>query len=261
MINFIYSRETASSNIASALIHTLGFKKARDFHGMSCHTRTDMMIIEIDGRLVDADFLNGMVEGTSIFLSRHTSSKNIPAFTVHTTGNWTDDTSLGGRPSMLSISSPSKMLDVLKSISKKNNTHIQVTYEATHHGPFMETPSFFVELGGNDDIISSVDHAKMLAEAVADSLDNIAEYEKVAVGLGSTHYPEKFTKLALEGKYAFSHIMSKHYISQINMLEAALERSDRKVEIAVIEWKGIKAADREDILRELDRLGMEYARV
>lgn len=116
-------------------------------------------------------------------------------------------------------------------------------------------------IGGNDDIVSSVSHAKMLAEAIAHSLDNNAGYEKVAVGIWSTHYPEKFTRLALEGRYAFSHIMSKHYVSRINMLEPAFKSSDIKADIAVIEWKGLKGADREDILRELESLGMDYARV
>ena len=45
------------------------------------------------------------------------------------------------------------------------------------------------------------------------------------------------------------------------MLKSAFERSDERAEIAVIEWKSIKANERERIVRELDTLGIDYAKV
>jgi D-aminoacyl-tRNA deacylase len=142
-----------------------------------------------------------------------------------------------------------------------NDTGIELTYEATHHGPLTENPSLFVELGGSEGVIKSEKHAKILATAVADSLHKKPAYEKVAVGIGGLHYSAKFTKLALNGKYAFSHIMSKHYISNLDMLKYAFERSDVRAEFALIEWKSIKAMDREAIVRELNVLGIDYAKV
>jgi D-aminoacyl-tRNA deacylase len=164
---------------------------------------------------------------------------------------------------MLSVSSPVSMLKTLKSIKKLNNTELQVTYEATHHGPLMNNPSFFVELGGNEETIGNAKHARLLAQAIIDSIGAGADggYDKVAVGFGGMHYPSKFTSLALSGKYAFSHIMSKHYIGNADMIEQAFKRSDIPADVALIEWKGIKGADREIITKELARLGIDYARV
>ena len=261
MIYFAYSSETASSNIATALRGLLGLEEKDDFHGMRHFGCGDVNMIEVGCRIINAEFLSDLIDAPIVFLSRHSSSMGVSAFTVHPEGNWSADASLGGMPKTLSVSSPICMLKTLKSINDINDTGLDVTYEVTHHGPLVNSPSFFVELGGNEQTIGSTDHAELLARAVARSIDADVGYDKIAVGFGGMHYPKKFTSLALEGKYAFSHMMPKHHIGNIDMIGQAFARSDPVAEIAVIEWKGIKGADREVILRELARLGIDYAKV
>jgi D-aminoacyl-tRNA deacylase len=261
MVYLIYSKETASSNIAGHLKQILGMEDEEEFHGMKHFSYGKMKMLEVEGRLIDSDFLNDIISDDIIFLSRHSSSKGIAAFTVHAEGNWSDDNSLGGKPKELSVSSPSRMIDVICAISKINTAGIQTVYEATHHGPLLDRPSFFVELGGNESVINSKDYAEIIANAVANSIDDHKEYDKVAIGLGGMHYSDKFTKLSFEGKYAFAHIMPKYRIDCIDMIKTAIERTDRKVEIVLVEWKSIKAAEREIIVRELNVLGIDYAKV
>lgn len=263
MIYFAYSAERTSSNIAHALRGLLELEEREEFRGLRCFGREDVRMLEVGCEVINADFLGGLIDAPLVFLSRHSSVMGVPAFTVHAEGNWSAEAQFGGRPKMLSVSFPIGMLKALKSIKRLNGTGLDVTYEATHHGPLIDSPSFFAELGGNEETVSSVGHAELLARAIADSIDAgaDAEYEKVAVGFGGTHYPSKFTSLALEGKYAFSHIMPKRHAGNIDMIEKAFARSDVPAEIAVIEWKGIKGADREVITRELARLGIDYAKV
>lgn len=261
MIHFIYSDETASTNIADALKVELGFKEAQQLPGVDCFESENAKMLGIKGRLIDAEFIDRIVDGPIVFLSRHMSSKGIAAFTVHPEGNWSDEASLGGKPKELSNAYPLGMLNMLNAIKELNSTNIELTYEATHHGPFTNNPSLFVELGGNEEAINSKSYAALLAKAIAASIEKKSPYDKVAVGIGSLHYPSKFTKLALEGKYAFSHIMSRHSVAHVDMLGKAFERSDLKAEVAVIEWKGINAAQREVVLRELNVLGIDYAKV
>jgi D-aminoacyl-tRNA deacylase len=261
MVYFIYSDETASSNIAAALKAELGLNEIDAIGGLQRFSNGKEYMIRIEGRLVEADFLNNMIDDVIIFLSKHSSGKGIPSFTVHPEGNWTEDNSLGGRPKSLSVSSPSRMLGVLQAMSKSNKTGIKESYEATHHGPLLDHPSFFVELGGNDETIRNKEYAEFVAKAVASSIGSKAEYGKVAIGIGGMHYSDKFTRLAIEGKYAFAHIMSKYYASCTGMIKTSLERSDEKVDTAVIEWKSIKANEREIIVRELGALGIDYAKV
>lgn len=261
MVYFIYSDETASSNIAASLRELLSLKEVERNENFHKFYANGIHMIGIKGKLINAEFIDNIVDGTIIFLSRHSSSKGIPAFTVHSEGNWSKDVSLGGLPKKLSVSSPYSMFKILNSINSVNSTDIEVTYEATHHGPFTNNPSFFVELGGNEDTINSKFHAELLSKAIASSLEKEFAYDKIAVGFGGMHYAMKFTKLAINGNYAFSHIMPKYQITNLDMIKSAFEQSDLKPEIGVIEWKGIKAVDRESIIRELSVLGIDYAKV
>ncbi|MGI0100695.1 MAG: D-aminoacyl-tRNA deacylase [Candidatus Micrarchaeaceae archaeon] len=261
MVCFVFCDETASSNIAAELQKILGLGISSEFHGLRHLSSSEHDMIEIRGRLIDADFLDSILEDTAIFLSRHSSSKGIASFTVHATGNWSEDVSLGGRPKSLSVSAPLEMANILRALERISPKEIDVTYEATHHGPLLDKPSLFVELGGNEDMISSRKYANLLATAVSESFDIVQEYGKVAFGIGGMHYSDKFTRLATSGKYAFSHIMPKYHADCVDMILKGLGRSNIKADIALIEWKSIKASDRENIVRELNLLGIDYAKV
>ena len=99
-ILFILMR-TASSNIGSALKEILDLKETESVGGLPTFSDGKVKMLEIKGRLVDAEYLNDLVDDVTIFLSRHSSNKGIPAFTVHAEGNWSNENSLGGRPKSL----------------------------------------------------------------------------------------------------------------------------------------------------------------
>jgi D-aminoacyl-tRNA deacylase len=222
-------------------------------------------MIEIDSPLCEADFVEALVKTDCfVFLSKHASAKGIASFTVHAEGNWSAEADFGGKPKKLGMSSPTKMLAALKAIKERNNTPMPVLYEATHHGPLLETPSFFFELGGDKQAIEDTALARVVAESVVAMLlgkSYLGGCEKIAIGIGGMHYSEKFTKLALEKGYAFAHILPRYQAQNVDMLDQAIERSDSKVGVAVIEWKGIKAENRDRIIKRLDEIGMDYERV
>ncbi|BCS91077.1 MAG: D-aminoacyl-tRNA deacylase [Candidatus Micrarchaeota archaeon] len=190
----------------------------------------------------------------AIFLSPHKSSKGVSSFTVHACGNWSNDNSYGGLPDKLSMAKPDLMLSMLKRMKENNKrSNINVTYEATHHGPYSDTPIIFAEFMDKDiDYCSSV-----VAKSIYEALSSNESYNKIAVGIGSTHYPIRFTKLALEKSYAFSHIMPKYHINA-DMLSDAFERSDPKAEIAVIEKSSLNSSQFRSIIDTLNRLGYDY---
>ncbi|MDE1868593.1 MAG: D-aminoacyl-tRNA deacylase [Candidatus Micrarchaeota archaeon] len=250
-----------SLNIAACLKEAMGFCEDGELEGHRCFSSGKTRMIELAGHLFDAEYLNELLDtDLIIFLSRHASEKGTASFTTHSLGNWSGEAKFGGRAKCLSVSSPETMANVLRALERSNTTEIPVTYEATHHGPLLDTPSLFVELGGNGSVLSDRKLAGIVAKSVSDALAAKAEYSKIAIGIGGTHYPDKFTKLALEGRYAFSHIMSRHYVENVDMIEDAVERSDKRAEIAVIEWKSIKAADRYKVIGKLNDLGIEYER-
>ncbi|MDE1761892.1 MAG: hypothetical protein KGH59_03445 [Candidatus Micrarchaeota archaeon] len=268
MIGIIYSADDpASANAAGQLKETHDFSESR-ISGRTCWKNGDIVLWEADSRLIDAKSVDTMGFEVAYFLSKHKSANGVGAFTTHPLGNWTAEAAIGGTPRELSIAAPAEMLCVLAAIARIDAVGIERTYEATHHGPLLRTPSLFVELGGNDAAISNVRLAHKLADAVFSALSVKQDLQdKVVIGIGGTHYPAKFTKLALEKGYAFAHMMPKHAIlnddgsDNLGMLSQAVERSKAPPEAAVIDWKSINAETRNKVLKELSAIGIDYERV
>ena len=219
-------------------------------------------MVALAGPSITADFLDALGAERIVFVSRHSSAKGMASFTTHATGNWSGTSDYGGKPRELSVASPLCMLSFLSEISREAaGLGVPVTYEATHHGPLLSTPSLFAEIGPVE-VPMDPRRAKALAGSVASLLGGEEpEFDKVALGIGGTHYPEKFTKLALSGKYAFSHIMSRYYAGEAGMLEKAVQRSEARPEVAVLDWKGIRSEHKPGVLAELDRLGLDHEKV
>jgi D-aminoacyl-tRNA deacylase len=255
--------DVASANIAEALKKEIDFKHENSLGGNAYFTSDIAEMVELRSGLIDADFIDSLVKAELVvFLSKHSSAKGVASFTTHAEGNWSDEAKFGGRPKSLGMSSPINMMAMLKAMKKRNTTGIPVMYEATHHGPLLDTPSLFVEIGGDEDAVKNKDYAGVIADSVVGMIsEGDRDHNKVAIGIGGSHYPEKFTRLASEGKYAFAHMMPKYQIENIDMLQKAIERSDSAVEIAVIEWKSIKAVDRDMVVKKLEELGLDYERV
>ncbi len=258
----MYSKaEEISNALGQRVVGLLGAQEVDPVKGLRHFRAYGVEILELDRMPIYEEGLDFLVKTDFfVFLSRHKSSKGVPSFTIHPLGNWAPSAEAGGKPRMLSVSAPWQMRNMLVQISKANETDVAVTYEATHHGPLLETPSFFVEVGGSDEI--SDRHYGILSSAVAGYFSKQQEnVGKVAIAIGGTHYPEKFTKLALEGKYAFSHIMPRHSCTYADMLRMGIERSAPMAECAVIDWKGIAAPERETAIKKLGELGVDYVRV
>ncbi len=265
MIGIFYStQDVASLNMASYLKEEYSFRESST-NGRRCFSDGKACIFETNKSLLELDNLDEYGLDLIYFLSKHSSAQGISAFTTHPTGNWTNEARLGGKPYELSYSAPLEMLESLRNLKKPNIDGIEVSYEATHHGPLLKTPSLFVEIGGNPSTIENKEYAKIVGKAMHDTLyKNDIEFNKVVIGIGNTHYPMRFTRLALEKGYAFAHMIPKYAIedngSNFFMLEQAMERSKDKVEGAIIDWKSLNSEARSKAIAKLNELGLDYER-
>lgn len=252
-----------SANIGNALRQMLDLNDAEELEKMKLFSSKEVSIIELEEPTIHADYLQHVMHSDLIIIAeRHTSAKGVASFATHAEGNWSASAELGGKPKMLSVAAPRAMLSVLSELNRHKTAAIEVTYEATHHGPLLDTPSLFVEVGGNDQALKSKELAHTLASAISYVVEKEEpEYDKIALGIGGTHYPARFTALALQGKYAFSHIMPAYHASEYEMLVSAAQRSDPKPEVAIIEWKSIKAHQRNQIIGVLEEIGMEHVKL
>ena len=257
--------DKVSSGIAEILKDGMELRKDGEIEGMAHFRSGGVHMLEVKKPLIYCDFVDG-IDGIDfiIFPSKHVSEKGVISYTVHSEGNWSNSAELGGRPNELSFAIPDMMAKSLKALASNPTNAIGAVYEATHHGPLLQRPSYFIEFGGPENIVRNPGQKflAVVARAISETLNGPnVEYDKVAIGIGGSHYPSKFTKLALEGKYCFSHIMSRHYIDRLCMLDQAYERSTLRPDCAVIEWKSMNSTERDLIIKRLNTIGIDYERV
>ena len=121
-----------------------------------------------------------------VFISRHSSQSGKPTLSVHTPGNF-GDAELGGLPKTLSVSPASAMQNALKALmhyKEALNLDYEVSFECTHHGPSLNVPTMFVELGSSPTQWSDL----KAAEAVAHSAMSAIASFSAAPNFGSSRY-------------------------------------------------------------------------
>jgi len=201
-----------------------------------------------------------------IFISRHSSESGTPTLSVHTPGNL-GDAELGGVPRKVSFSPANAMRDALKAmmhLKEEMKIDYEVSYEGTHHGPSLDTPTMFVELGSSPKQWNDLEAAEVVAHAAIGAISNFSRSSaKIVLGIGGTHYNARFTRMALENDIAFGHMIPKYAIPAIDagILRQCIERTLEKVDHAVLDWKGIKGENKQPLLRMLDEVGLPFEKI
>lgn len=199
-----------------------------------------------------------------IFATTHRSEKGIPSFTVHPPGNWGEETKLGGSPKNL-IKVDARMmrhgLEHLKQACELHNIKgSQITLEVTHHGPTLDTPTMFIEIGSGEQQWKDEKFGAMMADAIIAMLETPVPNYKIAVGIGGTHYASNFVKVMEKSQIAFGHMCAKHSLEHLDtaMLQQAIEKSN--AELVVLDWKGV-GSHKERIKEMLDVIGIPFKKV
>jgi D-aminoacyl-tRNA deacylase len=201
-----------------------------------------------------------------IFLSRHSSQSGKPTLSVHTPGNFAE-AELGGLPRTVSVSPATAMQTALKALMRfKTEMHLnyEVSYECTHHGPSLNVPTMFVELGSSPQQWNDQTAAEAVAKAAIEAIARFQKPErKAVVGIGGTHYNQRFTQMALNDEAVFGHMIPKYAILQIDteILQQCIERTLEKTDHAILDWKGIRGDDKPKVLETLAEIKLPYSKV
>jgi D-aminoacyl-tRNA deacylase len=199
-----------------------------------------------------------------IFLSRHSSKSGTPTLSVHTPGNLGEAT-LGGLARTVSVSPASAMKEALKTMKKAQeemNLDYEVSYECTHHGPSLDVPTMFVELGSSPKQWKDSEAAEAVAGGALAAASNEKPYAAV-LGIGGPHYNMKFTKRALSTETAFGHIIPKYAVGELDVeiLRQCVVKTVEPIRRAALDWKGIKGADKKRLLNLLIDIGIETDKI
>jgi len=146
-----------------------------------------------------------------IFISKHASEAGINSLTVHPIGNL-GEAKFGGNHGELVPSAPHEMTHALRLLNQnyKNNSEISdydVSFEATHHGPYLETPTFYIEIGSDKKRWMDEDAGYVIAKTVLDLKNELPKNYPVSICIGGGHYAPRFTDLALEKKVSIGHMI------------------------------------------------------
>lgn len=155
-----------------------------------------------------------------VFPSIHRSEQNVQCLTVHPLGNPGSSAEVGGEPRRLVPTDPRRMAALLRRLhDERARTGMPATYEATHHGPLLDLPAFFAEIGYG----TAPTPPDPAVEALARWLPEIdpAPTDRVALAAGGGHYAPHFTDLTLRRSWAFGHILSRHALGGLSGETAA----------------------------------------
>jgi D-aminoacyl-tRNA deacylase len=274
MILLVHSAlDIAGTNIARHVLHSYSFTQTGDSFQESPVYHAEIRgkqvtYVTIKGESVNAQYLlEGFPDAQLIvFLSRHSSQSGTPTLSVHTPGNL-GNAELGGLPRSVSVAPAAAMQTALKTLSRiQQEQHLdyEVSYEGTHHGPSLQIPTMFVELGSGERQWRDETAAAAVADAAMEAVADFGNNKQTAVlGIGGTHYNAKFTQMALKGQAAFGHMIPKYALPLVDeeMLHQCVLRTQEKVESAVLDWKGIKSEDKPALQAALAEIGLPFQKV
>lgn len=263
-------KDEAGINIAQKIVDLHGFRTLSErFQDDPVYHRrigdSEVKLVYIREEPIYAQFITDHFNAELIiFVPRHSSLSGIPTLSVHTPGNLTEEAKFGGIPRKVSVSPASAMKNTLEEMAKMKeeiSLNYEVSYECTHHGPSLDAPTMFAELGSSPEQWRDQRAAEAVARAVINSLYNDKTYH-AALGIGGPHYNEKFTEIALETSIAFGHIIPKYATPSVDAstVKHCVERNKDKVEFAVFDWKGVRGADRSRLISAISDMGLAIRR-
>jgi len=255
------TEDPASTNIKKGLLKQSNWKEIDTFYENTAYRHSnmeDVVIVTINDRTIRHEMLDkeveeklGITPKQAIYISRHKSKTGEPTLTTHPIGNY-GEAQFGGKIRTLSKSSPQLMTQLLR-IIKKNaeqvKLHHQVCFEVTHHGPYMNIPTLFAEVGSTEEEWKKQDPADVIAKSVLELLESY-HYEEdlpsdipVLIGVGGGHYAPRFTDVVFEKRVAFGHMIPTYQITAGNIDDEMLEKTLQatpNVKAAYIHRKSLK---------------------
>lgn len=200
-----------------------------------------------------------------IFASKHKSEKNQKALTVHAPGNFRQ-AEFGGQKEKAGKTSAlfqKQLFEKLKENSEKYNLKdYDMTLEATHHGPLIDKPCIFIEIGSTENEYTNRRAGFIIAKTISETIQEFKEnpYNEIAVAIGGPHYCPNFNNIQLKSNVAISHVIPQYVLPlSEEMIKEVIEKTEEEVDFVLLDWKGLGPSDkRQKVLDILDKLYIRY---
>ena len=228
----------------------------------------DLPIIELKKESIYSEDIDKMPEFRNIdfiiFATKHRSEKGNPSLSLHAPGNWRG-ADYGGKPGKVCNTSAQVLKYLFQNLNKNasNLKDYEITLEVTHHGPLINKPCCFIELGSSEKQWSEPEPAKVLAKTIL-TLQNYKPNPKFipAIGIGGPHYCPNFNKIQLNSEYAISHVIPEYALPLTqSIFHEAEEKTTEQIKTILIDWKGSgKSEQRQEIIQIIKNSGLNIKR-
>ena len=256
-MNLIISSEadTASINLRDRLLEMAEWEEDGSFdnrpmwsltkdYGRFCVKGTRLITIKklhIYAEEIDKDWekKNKNEIHNIVFLSRHKAASGRPSLTVHPIGNW-GSAEYGGKEAEISGAAPEWMTGLLLKIKENRIPRYDVCFEATHHGPLLEKPTMFLEIGSSESEWEDHEPARALIKSLLELEPAIGPN---VVGIGGGHYTPRFTEAVFSHEVCFGHMIANYGVEVLNskLIQKAINLS--KAEGIYFHRKGMKKSE------------------
>ena len=217
----------------------------------------------VDGEIIHTENLN--LEKIShydfvIFASRHRSEKSQKSLSIHAPGNW-NKAQFGGQENRVCKTSAlfqKQFFEKLKKNAEKFHLkEYELTLEPTHHGPLIDKPCVFVEIGSTETEWKDRKAAFIVAKTIYETIQEFKEnpYNEIAIGIGGPHYCPNFNKIQMNSNIAISHIIPQYaFPITEEMVQEAITGTEEDIDLILLDWKGLgNSEQRQQVLSVVDK--------
>lgn len=227
--------DIASTNQAEALLSMDDWAERASVEGCQVHAFRHLRMIFLPDGLLFEDHLDRRWQKATgecvlevVFPSRHVAASGQASLTLHPIGvphlplgEHGPYGGLGGHapPPSSRLTAWWKML-CERAPKSDELSEFDLSLEVTHHGPYLEVPSLFIEVGSTDATWGHEGAAALLAKVMRDGLlgdqatgvwnEQQHEGELVVITLGGGHYAPRANKLGLIDGVWIGHMLASY---------------------------------------------------
>ena len=225
-------------NILSEVLKIEGWGEAQDFpHGMvTIHEVCEVQILLIDDLHILADGIDkehevrtGFSVDEVLVLSKHASASEVPALTLHAIGVPGEtphgESARSGGIKGQAVPPSTRFGDMFRTMRKiaieaSLDKEYDITLEATHHGPLLDSPTLYLEIGSDEERWVDSRAARIWAQTISICLGMSEDTQQrewpgdgdVMIGLGGGHYAPRHKAIISETEVWVGHILANYAI-------------------------------------------------
>lgn len=266
----ISPQDLASKTIGNALLQRQCFHPTHEeFDGkrvLQCNGYNEARLYTIVQESIHAEHLDVRIAADLfIFATKHVSKAAVPSLCVHAPGNW-GPALYGGKANSLGIAPASYLKTALQKLEELHTLHHLLNYEviqeATHHGPLLEKPCMFIEIGSTEKEWQDEQAAEIIAATILFLIEQTPKEYPTALGIGGLHHTPQFKKIILQTERAIGHVCPKYNLAYLTptMIQQGLEKTHEKTTQVILDWKGL-GDEKDRIVQMLDELHISYTKI